>query len=88
MLAETEELKKHAPQRLAQWEQQVVTRTETVGWFVDHLAFALCDNSDAEAIVSSVITSLPKTVLARLLSILSGSSSRSKGVQQQATEGP
>jgi hypothetical protein len=63
MLEETEELKKSAPRRIVLWEQDIVTLTETVGWFVDHLAFALWENPEAGGIVGSVITSLPKPVL-------------------------
>jgi hypothetical protein len=59
----TEELTKHATRRILQWEQGMVTLTETVGWFADHLAFALWEESDAGELVSSVIASIPTPVM-------------------------
>jgi hypothetical protein len=77
MLDATEELKKYASRRLLAWQQNDITLTETVSWFLNRFALALWENPEARAMVAAVIGSLPREVLLGIMERLDQSKSPS-----------
>ena len=63
MLFSLDMLAADVARRVSQWDRQVVTSTETVGWLLDRFAFALEDFPAAWSDIAKRMESIPAPLL-------------------------